>query len=116
MWQKGQSGNPAGRKRKRHFDDYLRARAFEKRGAVAKALAERLIGEAIKGDIQALKLVYERLGGKPKSAEEVAANNGESLTLEQTRAKLAELLSRPEVRQNLLSLLAKDKPETEAVQ
>jgi hypothetical protein len=57
MWKKGQSGNPAGRKRKRGFDDYLREALSAKRGAAAKRLVERLIGEAATGNVQALKLV-----------------------------------------------------------
>jgi hypothetical protein len=117
-WIKGQSGNPAGRPRKRLFDDYLREALSAKRGAATRALVERLIGEAAKGNVPALKLIAERIGGKPRSAEEIAtANNNEALTLEQVRAKLAELLARPEVRQSLQAMLAADaKPQTETVQ
>jgi hypothetical protein len=117
-WQKGQSGNPAGRsKRRRLFDDCLREALTAKRGAVAKRLVERLIGEAALGNIQALKLVCERIGGKPKNAEDAAITNGDELTLEQVRTKLATLLARPEVRRNLQSLLApSDQPETDVVQ
>jgi Family of unknown function (DUF5681) len=116
MWRKGQSGNPAGRKRKARFDDHLREALAAKRGATAKALVQRLIGEAIQGNVPALKLICERVGGKPKSAEESAANSGEGLTLEQVRAKLAELLSRPEVRQSLQAMLTEAKPQTDHIQ
>jgi hypothetical protein len=77
-----------------------------------------LIGEAIQGNVPALKLICERVGGKPKSAEEIAANNGEAMTLEQVRGKLAELLSRPEVRRSLESLLSNPeaKPQTDLTQ
>jgi len=115
-WQKGQSGNPAGRsKRRRLFDDHLREALSAKRGAAAKRLVERLIGEAAMGNI---KLVCERIGGKPKNAEDAAITNGDELTLEQVRTKLAALLSRPEVRRNLQSLLAgsSDEPKTDVVQ
>jgi hypothetical protein len=117
-WTKGQSGNPRGRsKRRRLFDDYLRQALSAKRGEAAKRLVERLVGEAAKGNVQALKLVCERIGGKPRSAEDAAITNGDELTLEQVRAKLAALLSRPEVKRNLQSLLAgSDEPKTDVVQ
>lgn len=116
-WIKGQSGNPAGRKRKRLFDDYLKEALSAKRGAAARALVQRLIGEAIKGNVPALKLVAERIGGKPKSAEEIAgAKNPEAMTLDEVRRRLAELLSRPEVRRSLETMLTESKPQTETLQ
>jgi hypothetical protein len=115
-WVKGQSGNPAGRKRKRLFDDHLREALQTKRGAVAKALVQRLIGEAVKGNVPALKLIAERVAGKPRSAEEVAAGNNDAMTLEQVRAKLAALLARPEVRESLQLMLTDSKVETETLQ
>jgi hypothetical protein len=117
-WTKGQSGNPAGRsKRRRLFDDHLREALSAKRGAIARRLVERLVGEAAKGNVQALKLICERIGGKPRTAEDAAVANGDELTLEQVRTKLAALLSRPEVRSNLQALLAgSDEPKTDVVQ
>lgn len=112
MFKKGQSGNPAGRRRKRVVDDYLKAAVLAKGGAAAKAIAQRVIGEALKGDIPAAKLIYERIGGKPRSAEEMAAQNGDELTLAQVRAKLAELLACPEVRRNLQAMLIESTGET----
>jgi hypothetical protein len=117
-WVKGQSGNPAGRsKRRRLLDDHLREALSAKRGAVARRLVERLIGEATLGNVQALKLICERIGGKPKNAEDASVANGDELTVEQVRTKLAVLLSRPEVRSNLQALLAgSDEPKTDVVQ
>jgi hypothetical protein len=117
-WVKGQSGNPVGRRRKVLFDDYLRGALAAKRGEAARRLVERLIGEAAQGNVPALKLICERVGGKPKSAEETAVANGDELTVEQVRTKLAELLSRPEVKRNLQALLASNsgEPKTDVVQ
>jgi hypothetical protein len=76
-----------------------------------------LIGEAATGSVPALKLICERIGGKPKNSEEAAIANGDELTLDQVRSKLAELLSRPEVHSNLESLLAgSDELKTDVVQ
>jgi len=95
----------------------LREALSARRGAPAKRLVERLIGEAAMGNIQALRLVCERIGGKPKNAEDAAVANGDPLTLDQVRARLAELLARPEVRSNLQSLLAgSDELKTDVVQ
>ncbi len=117
LWKKGESGNLKGRPRKRLFDDYLREALAAKRGAAAKRLVERLIGEAAMGNVHAMKLVCERIGGKPRTAEDAAVVNGDELTLSQVRTKLAELLSRPEVKRNLQSLLAgSDEPKTDTIQ
>jgi hypothetical protein len=116
LWQKGQSGNPAGRKRKHRFDDYLQEALATKRGANARALVQKLIDEGLKGNIYALKVIAERIGGKPKTATDSAVANGHELTLEQVRVKLAELLSRPEVRRNLQTMLTESKPETDTLQ
>ena len=118
LWKKGESGNLKGRPRKRLFDDYLREALAAKRGAAAKRLVERLIGEAALGNVQAMKLVCERIGGKPRTAEDAAVVNGDELTLSQVRTKLAELLSRPEVKRNLQSLLAGSdaEPKTDVLQ
>ena len=71
-WEKGQSGNLAGRPRRYSFDGFLREALLAKDAQVAKRLVERLIGEGAKGNIQALKLIAERTEGKPVNAEDLA--------------------------------------------
>lgn len=57
-WKKGQSGNPAGRP-KGIVDKRARLRkAFEVEG---RAVAQRCIQAAMDGDVQAMRLVLERL-------------------------------------------------------
>ncbi len=97
----GVSGNPKGRPKRRLFDESLKSVLAVKNGRQAKALAARLVEEALKGNIQALRLVAERVGGRVPSPVEAAVNDGETpqqLTREQTRAKLLELLRSPELR------------------
>jgi hypothetical protein len=105
MFQPGQSGNPKGRRPKRLFDDRLREALASKRGDKAKLLVDKLIAKASPGNVAALKLVCERVGGKPKQAEQVAAGS-EAVTLDQVRQQLAALLSNPDVRRNLEKLMS----------
>lgn len=113
MWKPGESGNPKGRKPRRVFDDHLREALTTKRGERAKALVERMLGKAMSGNVAAMKLVCERIGGKPKTVEPVNASS-DSRSLEQVRQQLAVLLSHPEVKRNLESLMKA--PETETIQ
>ena len=116
-WAKGRSGNPGGRPRKLSFDDFLREALLTKDAQVAKRLVERLIGEATTGNINAMKLIAERTGGRPQNPEDIALKNGDELTLAQVRTKLAELLSRPGVRESLKSMISgADESKADVVQ
>lgn len=110
-WVPGQSGNPNGRKPKRLFDDCLREALSSRRGDKAKLLVEKLIAKASTGNVAALKLVCERVGGKPKSPEQIAAGSSEAVTLEQVRQQLAALLAQPEVRRSLQNMLGSSSSE-----
>lgn len=114
-FQPGQSGNPAGRRPRKLFDDHLRAALSTKRSEKAKVLVEKLIDKAATGNVAALKLVCERIGGKPKPADQIGAPNPENLSLDEVRRRLAELLARPEVRKSLQSMLATS-AEAETIQ
>ena len=67
-FQPGESGNPKGRPPKRLFDEHLKQALTAKRSEKAKLLVEKLIAKASTGNVAALKLVCERVGGKPKPA------------------------------------------------
>ena len=66
MWEPGQSGNPAGRPKKgMALTDILAAKVDK------EAIAERLIELAMeRGDITALKYIYDRIDGRPKETIE----------------------------------------------
>ena len=99
---KGTSGNPQGRPKRRLFDDTLKGVLSVNGGRKAKELTGKLVETALKGDVAALRLIAERVGGKPLSALEVTQQQAATdppTTREQTRAKLLELLRSPELRQ-----------------
>jgi DNA polymerase elongation subunit (family B) len=70
----------------------------------AKKIADKLISMAKNGSIAAAKLVNERTEGRPKKVD--AAQKPEaSLTKEQIDARLAELLSLPDIKEKFAKIL-----------
>ena len=64
-WEPGQSGNPGGRPPKEQaLTDLLKQKADKER------LSALLLEMAYKGDLQALKYVYDRIDGKPRETLE----------------------------------------------
>jgi hypothetical protein len=102
-FQKGVSGNPAGRKpgRKSHVSRELEKIVKAGGGKVARQIAQKLTDLTLEGNTQAAKLLLDRLEGRVSTAEELAKLAGaseEKLTPEHRRQRLLEVLRQPELR------------------
>lgn len=102
-FQKGVSGNPAGRKpgSKSHVSRELEKIMKAGGGKVAKQIAEKLTAMTLEGNTQAAKLLLDRLEGRVSTPEELsklAGANEAKLTPEQYRQKLLDMLRQPELR------------------
>jgi Family of unknown function (DUF5681) len=105
-WQPGECGNPRGRPKRKLFDQDLKAALKANRGQRSKELVAALIAKAATGDVGALKLIAERVNGKPRPAEVApTATADERLSREQVRQRLAEVLSLPEMKGMVEELL-----------
>jgi HPt (histidine-containing phosphotransfer) domain-containing protein len=72
----------------------------------AKMIADKLISMARHGSLQAIKLVAERTEGRPQKNKEDASQKPEAkLTKEQIQARLVELLSSPDVKEQFAHIL-----------
>ncbi|MGI9297082.1 MAG: DUF5681 domain-containing protein [Gammaproteobacteria bacterium] len=74
-WDKGQSGNPEGRRREKVITDQLRIVlnepcAKDKKIKKIRLLAEALVDEALSGNVQAMKEVIDRIEGKSPQEHE----------------------------------------------
>lgn len=80
----GQSGNPGGRKKEwltqilREYMSITDPRAKQSR---AEKVAVALYREAVKGDVQAIKYIFDRIDGKVKEAVELDIPEGLKITL-----------------------------------
>ena len=102
----GQSGNPGGRPKKPMVDRMLEQALTSNDSATAKIIAEKLIEKAKKGNLPAIKLIAERTEGRPqKNASDTPQKPDVQLTKEQIQARLTELLSSPDVKEQFTKLL-----------
>jgi hypothetical protein len=103
----GRSGNPSGRPRKTDLDyaieEYLSSEVVTRtdkhgrseRKAVARILAEALIRQALAGKRGIAKLIFERVGGKPRRPVQfIGTPETNRLTPAQRRARIGELLKK----------------------
>jgi hypothetical protein len=73
-FQKGQSGNPAGRPKAITLSEAIRAQLAQKYGAdstYAEEIARVLCAEAARGNVTAAREIADRTEGKPKQAIDV---------------------------------------------
>ena len=105
----GQSGNPKGRPKARLFDESLRQVLATKNGAKAKELAAKLVEKALTGNVPALKLIADRIGGPPRPPEGEKAPITPASTPQAQRQKLIEMLRSPELQELLREALTPEK-------
>ncbi len=71
-FQKGVSGNPSGKTKSALLTDAVRRKLSE--SSDLDKIASALISKAKKGDLEAVKIVFDRLEGKPKQFIEADFN------------------------------------------
>lgn len=117
-FEKGRSGNPAGRKpgRKSHVSRELEKIVKAGGAAVARQIAQKLTDMTLAGNTQAAKLLLDRLEGRVSTAEELAklaGTNEEKQSPEQRRQRLLDILRQPELRSLIEEVV---RPATGSVQ
>jgi HPt (histidine-containing phosphotransfer) domain-containing protein len=95
-WQKGVSGNPGGRPKKKLIDQALEELLLSNDSELAVAIAKKLLVRAKSGEVKAIQLVAERVEGKAKAKMEVSGPDGGELRLsnmtdDQIDQRMAEL-------------------------
>lgn len=98
-FQKGQSGNPAGRKKNQPLLTPTLRQLVAKDGNKEK-IAEVLVRLALAGDLDAIKIILDRIDGKVVAPVEVSGPNSgpieiEALDYRQAIAALAPAEARP---------------------
>ncbi len=85
-WQSGQSGNVKGRPKDALLTKEIRAQLNEVRDdgkTNAQAIAESMISRAIKGDVRAADLIFNRIEGKPLQSVDLSVTTDWMATVEQ---------------------------------
>jgi hypothetical protein len=95
MFQRGVSGNPAGRPRKNKSLTEILEKRLGKAGK--DAIVQELIGLAKSGDLPSLKYVFDRLDGRPTVMKDIAVEVNQmddvtSMTPEQRQHEIMRLL------------------------
>jgi Family of unknown function (DUF5681) len=113
-WAKGTSGNPAGRPKARTLSEHLRDRLKEQfpgksSATYGRMVAEALVTEAIDGNMQAIREIFDRVEGKPKQTIDV---NVEERKREMVEDAIAALIEQAQVsREEAIEQLTAIAPE-----
>jgi hypothetical protein len=67
-WQPGESGNPNGRPKKGYSISEMMKEMLGNKPDVKESIGSVIVAKAMEGDMQAIKLVWEYMDGKPKQA------------------------------------------------
>jgi hypothetical protein len=82
MFQKGQSGNPAGRPKRKIEEDYLKALASSVTPEDWQMICQRAVRDAKKGDATARKWLSDYLIGAPVQKLEHTGEDGGAIRIE----------------------------------
>jgi hypothetical protein len=99
-WQKGQSGNPAGRPKGQTFADAICEfldREYETGLTVRQVIALSLIKKAVRGSVQAAALLMDRVDGKAKQAVDVDLTVSDAEISDAIERELEALAARSQV-------------------
>jgi hypothetical protein len=117
-FQKGQSGNPAGRPKSAILSNAIRKKLNEidetdpERRTFAEVLAEQLVMKAKTGDVQALKEIADRTEGKARQSISLTTDTRERYEHEiETMIEAAESLGEPVTREEAIAALSIYHPE-----
>ena len=95
-WRQGESGNPMGRpKQNETISELLRLRLFDKYNRNKRNvdnIVSKLITLAISGNLQAIKIVFERIDGNIKDLPNEEYINNEPIDLNDIKKELKDLL------------------------
>lgn len=85
-FKKGETGNPQGRPKRTRLTDALREQLQESHPkkpeeTIAELIARRLIAEALKGNMQAIKEVFDRSEGRAPLTLDVGNKDGEPILI-----------------------------------
>jgi ribosomal protein L18E len=117
-FQKGQSGNPAGRPKTAILSNAIRKKLTEidetdpQRRTYAEILVEQLVMKAKTGDVQALKEIADRTEGKARQSVSLTTDKHERYEREiETMIEAAESLGEPCTREEAIAALSIYHPE-----
>ena len=80
-WKEGQSGNPNGRPPKGYSITETIKAMMDEKPEIKKALGNKILEMALKGDITAMKTLWQYMDGMPKQTTDITSG-GEPLKIE----------------------------------